>query len=828
MPTVRQVPRPGSSSESEREARPPRSLFAELLKAHRTACGLSQEALAEAARVSTAAVSALERGSRQAPYRETVTLLADALSLSGQERMRFERAADRARAQRLRTHAEAEANRTLPVYLGAFVGRSENVAELSALIRHHRLVTVTGYGGIGKTRIACEVVARRPPDEEDDAYFIDLAPLTDGALVLSKVASVIGARVTDSDTQLEALAASVKRRSLLLIADNCEHLIAAAARAVHAILQACPNVTILATSRERLGIPGEAVYRLPPLPVPGDTRITVERSRLYGAVDLFVQRALAADPRFVLTDAGVGAIADICRRLGGMPLAIEIAAARLPTLGLWTLRARLSERFDILTGGPRTLPARQQTLRATIAWSCDLLDARQRHLASQLSVFTDGWTVEAAEAVCRGAWVRLDELLDDLSALVEQSIVSIDVGTSPTSRYRMLEPIREHVHDLLGRAEAAALSRRHAEWAARLVERWAELQFTTPRLLWSHEIGEEAENVRSALGWALGPEGDEVLAARIAAGPRTGGAERSVVEGIVGRIDPERHPQTAARLWWRLAGAYSGAAKAAAAQRAIALFERVGDRRLLAVSYANLAMGLARTGNAVEAERAIARSMALYEEDGETESLGYAYALTDLSDIYFRQGRVAEQRAALTRALVLATALADEWLVTRLRSSLAELEFMAGNTQLAVQLGEDVLATARRLGYGRDQMTALCYLAAFRLATGQLDAAAAACSQALELARGREDIIVARAIEYLAAVCALRGQPVRAARLHGYFAAWCRRESYERNFVERASGEILVRSLREQLSEDTIATLVAQGGGLSEERAADEALDDPS
>jgi predicted ATPase len=784
---------------------------------------MSQQALAEAARISPAGVSALERGSRQAPYRETVLLLADALKLSGEERGTFERAADDARATRLRMHKEATA-RTLPMHLGAFVGRTADIGELSRLLSNNRLLTVTGSGGIGKTRIALEVIRRRAGGQHDDAYFVDLAPIIDGTLILGKIASVMSAPTTNPDEQIHAIASALRQRSILLIIDNCEHLIAHVSFALDAILRSCPNVTLIATSRRRIGIPGEVVYRLPSLSLPGrDVDVTSDNALSYGAIELFVGRAQAVDPAFRLTDEHVAPIVDICRRLDGIPLAIEFAAARLPSLGLSMLRARLNERFDLLTGGAPIVPARQQTLRATIAWSCDLLEHRQRNLTSQLSVFADGWTVEAAEATCALESDNLDELLDDLSSLVEQSVVSVDGNAGPTQRYRLLEPIRQYAHDRLGPAEAAALSRRHALWAAALVERWTHLQFVTPRLLWIHELEEESANVRSALAWALGPAGDSLLAARIATGPQTAGAERQVVESILSALDAELHPELAARLWWRVAGAYNGAAKAAAARQAIALFDRIGDRRFLGISYANLAMGLARSGNLDGAEEAINTTLSLCELDGAGNSLMFAFALTDLADVYFLQGRVDEQRGTLKRALSLATALGDEWLIVRLRLSLGEVEFAAGNLARAIQFTEVVVAAPDLPAFRRERMVALCNLAVFRLAMNLPEPAAAVALEALDLARGREPAVVARAIECIAAVSALRAKPLLAARLHGYFEAWRVRESYDRGLMETTTTEILMRALRAELSLAQIASLFAEGAALTEQRAVAEA-----
>jgi predicted ATPase/DNA-binding XRE family transcriptional regulator len=780
---------------------------------------MSQETLAEAAGISAAAVSALERGSRQAPYRETAMLLANALRLSEEERREFAQAAADARTERMRAHRD-ENLRSFPVYLGAFVGREPDIKELSRLLAVNRFVTLTGAGGIGKTRVALEVILRRVTSR-DEVNFVDLAPIGDGTLILRQIASVIGASLTDRDEQMRAITSAVRQRSMLLIVDNCEHLLGDVSLAIDAILQSCANVKVLATSRQRIGIPGEVVYRLPTLPLPArGVVVTADNAQFYGAIDLFVRRAQALDSTFVLTDEHASVIADICRRLDGIPLAIEFAAARMPSLGL---PMRLNERFDLLTGAAPTVPARQQTLHAAIAWSCDLLEPRERELTTQLSIFRDGWTVEAAEETCDLGYENLDELLDDLSSLVEKSIVSLDGNAGPTRRYRLLEPIREYASDLLEPSDLAALSKRHAEWAARIVERWTDMQFTRPRLLWYHEIEEESANVRTAITWALGPAGDATLAARIAAAPRTIWSEKQLIEAILAGLDAERYPSIAARLWWRLGGEYSGVGKVRAARNAIALFDRIGDLKFLGISYSNLAIGLARSGDLNDGEDAIRKALEIYQRAGFENSLVYAFGITTLGDIYFLQGRIGDQRGALKRALSLATALDDEWLVVRLRLSLGEVEFLAGNLPSAVQLTEEILLATDRPAFRRERMIALCYLAAFRLGMNLPGEAATAALQAMDLAREREPIVVARAVGYLAAVSALRDKPLQAARLRGYFEAWCARESYLPNAMEAASADIVMRFLHAELPPEDIASLAAEGASFTEQRAMAEA-----
>jgi transcriptional regulator with XRE-family HTH domain len=323
--------------------------FGTLLKQYRLATGVTQERLAEQARISAAAVGSLERGIRRAPHRETVALLAEALSLSGPEKAGFETAAEHARA-RARADPTGPAHRNLPTRLTTFVGRDNEIAEIEALLKLHRLVTITGSGGVGKTRVAVEVSRRLQSDEQREIRFVDLSAVSDGAFVAGTIATTLGVGLGQAENPLPSLAAQLKARRLLLVLDNCEHVIEDSAAATSAILRACPDVVILATSRDRLSIEGECSYRMPSLFVPEQTPATAEVASKYPSFRLFVDRALAGDPHFVLTTDRLAAVAEICRRLEGIPLAIELAVTRLPALGLNALVKRLGGAFPRAEG----------------------------------------------------------------------------------------------------------------------------------------------------------------------------------------------------------------------------------------------------------------------------------------------------------------------------------------------------------------------------------------------------------------------------------------------------------------------------------------------
>jgi predicted ATPase len=435
--------------------------FGALLKRHRAAAGFSQEVLAERARVSLVTVGSLERESRRAPYRETVTLLADALGLGDPEREQLEHAAAQARGRFQRRNSEPALTHNLPAQVTPFIGRAGEIAEIVALFERYRLVTIVGSGGVGKTRTALEAAAILMQRRDEDVYFVDLALCNDLQFVTSKISLV-----TQTNAPVETpagLAAALKTRRVVLILDNCEQVLEEVALTTRGLLESCPGIVILVTSRQRLGIPGEATYRLLSLAVPLAMPATMTEALSYGAIELFIRRAEAADATFAMTNSHIVAVTDICKRLDGIPLAIELAAARLPTLGLAALQERLWERF-VLAGGPHYLPPRQQTMSATIAWSYNLLNDAERILFRRLSIFSGSNTLEATEAVCADDLLHTNEVGDVLLSLIEKSLVNV-VRPDGCVRYTMLESIRFFALVKLGDAdELPELTQRHAQW----------------------------------------------------------------------------------------------------------------------------------------------------------------------------------------------------------------------------------------------------------------------------------------------------------------------------------------------------------------------------
>jgi predicted ATPase len=389
----------------------------------------------------------------------------------------------------------------LPLQVTSFVGRERAMAEVTRLLATTRLLTITGTGGCGKTRLGLQVAADLLDAYPDGVWLVELAPLADAALVPDAVAAAIGVRGGPAQPIQATLISYLRTRKLLVILDNCEHLIDACARWSDAVMRTCPDVRILATSREALGIAGEVSWRVPSLGLPPSDLSGSPATRADGeAIRLFVERASAVQPSFALTEENAHLVAQICQRLDGIPLAIELAATRVQAVALEQIAARLDQRFRLLTGGSRTALPRQQTLAATVGWSYDLLSERERQFFNRLSVFAGGFTLDAAEAVCDD----VDTALDLLSNLVGKSLVIADSGVGGVERYRLFETLRQYGREkLVATGDAESVHRRHAEYYLRLAEELAPQIFDRRQLVALARLDQELGNVRAALRWFL-------------------------------------------------------------------------------------------------------------------------------------------------------------------------------------------------------------------------------------------------------------------------------------------------------------------------------------
>src|SRR5438067_1721427 len=391
------------------------------------------------------------------------------------------------------------------------IGREVEFEEILGLAAAHRLVTLTGAGGIGKTRLGLEVARHLLPKFADGVWVIELAPLSDPDFVPVTVATALGLDLTDNVVSPERVANALASKQLLLVLDNCEHLVGAAASMAEALLRANPAARVIATSREPLRAEGECLYRVPPLAVPAEGGRDAEDPLRYGAVRLFVARARAAAPHFSADGQVAAVIAAICRHLDGIPLAIELAAARTNTLGVEELASRLDDCFDLLTGGRRTALPRHQTLRATLDWSYQLLPELERVVLRRLAIFAGGFTLQAASTVAAIGEIASADIVDCAANLVAKSLLAADLGGA-TGWYRLLETTRAYALEKLTQSgEFEQVARRHAECCRDIFER-AEVELQTrPASEWLAAFGRRIDNLRAALDWAFSPTGDAAI-----------------------------------------------------------------------------------------------------------------------------------------------------------------------------------------------------------------------------------------------------------------------------------------------------------------------------
>jgi len=489
--------------------------FGEVLRRYRLAAGLTQEALAEQAGLSARGIADLERGVRRLPHPHTVQRLVDALGLD-----------DARRAELLLSRQQQAGRATAPLAalrlpLTSFIGREQELAQIRALVISSRLLTLTGPGGIGKTRLALQTAAAARDGFEHGVCFVALASISDPLLVVPTIAQTLGVRVAGIGAPLESLKSFLRDRHLLLVIDNFEQVLGAAVE-LSELLAACPRLHVMVTSRAALRLSAERELLVPPLRLPDPPRDVTNLGPGHSAanecesVRLFVDRAQAVNGHFALTDDNAAAVAEICRRLDGLPLAIELAAARTRLLEPQAMLARLEHRLHLLTGGARDLPARQQTLRKTIAWSYDLLDPAEQLIFRRLAVFVGGCTLDAATAVCD---VKIDPL-DAVDSLVTKSLVHPVVTAPGEVRLSMYETMREFgLEQLAWTGEVEAGRRRHAEYFLELAEQ-AEPELWGPTAsAWHARLDAEHDNLRAALEWGLTAGGDagSVLAPRLAA-----------------------------------------------------------------------------------------------------------------------------------------------------------------------------------------------------------------------------------------------------------------------------------------------------------------------
>lgn len=697
-----------------------------------------------------------------------------------------------------------QARTNLPHGLTSLVGRAEDLGAVEDLFRTSRLVTLVGTGGIGKTRMSIAIGEALLPKYGDGAWFVDLGAISDPSRVVSAVAETVGVRETPGEAMIDTLARSLQPHSMLLILDNCEHVIDAAAPLVERLIRDCAHVRVLATSRQALGVSGESVWRLQPLPQES-------------ALELFSDRARAANRDFVLSDAVRATVAQICERLDGIPLAIELAAARVRSLGVADILRRLNERFRLLTSTVRGAQPRQQTLAAAIAWSHDLLSDEERTLFRLLSVFRGTFSFEAAAALQPDG---ADEYaaLDLITSLVDKSLVVAHVAA--VTRYRLLETIREFARDRCEEAgESAAAASAHAAYFARAGERAYEEFDTRLPPDWLERLTPDVENFRAALHWTLVGGGDRLAGARLAAdcGPLflrlvlmsegVQWCERArAVEGLPA--------QTAARIEYVASMLHNNLAEnreaIECAQRAVERYRETDDERGLTRALSQLAQLYARGERFDEAaslaHEAIARARALSQPRVLVSVLRRCAFSLPLSEAQEARARFAEalsvardEREHEELALVL------EWWAYR-EASLGELE-------RAIELAAEGLLYADR----NEAMYLEGHIACWALALGRLEDAAPHARRVLTLAgEMHHPHLYARAISYVAPSL-VANDARQAAMLLGYAKMRLDELGFAPDSDDALAMERAEASIADALEGEALAPLFASGAAWSDE-----------
>ena len=714
--------------------------FGARLRRLREAAGLTQEQLAERAGLSAKAVSALERGERRRPYPHTLEALARALALPDDERAALARAvAEPARAPLP----------PLPVPPTRLVGREREVAALVDRLTgaESRLVTLTGPGGVGKTRLALAVAAAATAAVPDGVVLVSLAPLADPALVVPAIAAAFGLREAAGQDLGAALRAFLRPRRLLLVLDNVEHVLAAVP-AVAELLAACPGLTVLATSRAPLHLRGEQEYPVEPLGLPDLARVpTPAEAATAAAVRLFVERAREVAPAFELTRGNAAAVAAICRRLDGLPLAIELAAAWAKVLPPVDLLARLDRALPLLAGRARDLPERQRTMERTIGWSYDLLDPPDQAVFRRLAVFAGGFTLDAAEVVagpsCHGPGPRgrggggfARELrplpLESVAMLVDHGLLRRVERPAGESRFGMLETVREFgLERLEASGEADAVRERHAAWCVALAERVEDAFLSAEERTWLDRLEAEHDNLRAALAWAIGRR-DAATALLLAGAPWWFWAMRGFLAEGHGWLTqalalPDGEPSvprakaiTAAGMVAWARGEVDRADELL--ERSVALWRSIGDGPRVARSLHYFGLVAWQRGDfrtmAARAEESLATAEAADDE------VGTAIARVTLGGALLRLHQSARARVVLEQALerFLARGMkrGTAWALTHL----AEVAHVDGDRGRAFELHLRALGVYRELENAWGVGEELAELAALAAASGRDEAAA--------------------------------------------------------------------------------------------------------
>ena len=801
--------------------------FGDLLRQLRNAAGLTQEDLAERAGLSSDTISLLERGERRRPHRYTMQSLAEALGLSQRNRVRFETAA---RMPTVRAGAPGARPANLSLQLTPFIGREREVEEVKQRLLHPdvRLLTLTGPGGVGKTRLGLEVARQVMDQFEEGVCFVALAPISDPALVPSAIAQALRIKQGAGQSVAEALEQYLRERQQLLLLDNFERLLEAGPPLAR-LLAACPRLKVLVTSRGVLRIQGEHNYEVPTLTLPpAGYRPSLEVDR-YEGIHLFAERARAARSGFRITTENAPAVIELCRRLDGLPLAIELAAARVSLLPPEAMLARLGNRLALLTGGARDLPERQRTLRATLDWSYDLLDEDERLLFARLAVFVGGWTLAGAEAVCDAG--DEGEALLRMSALVEKSLVQ-QTNIQHEPRFTMLETVREYALERLEESgELERLRRRHACYFLELAEEEERASQGPLQRAWLDRLETEHDNLRAALEWSLASQGDTELGLQLT--------------GALSHFWYVREHHNESRMWLQNAleqGREASAARAkvlvgagrlawfqgefarvnALVEESLTLYRDLGDDEGAAFALLVLGRTAVSQGNLVRGENLVEESLASFHRQGNT--WGIARAIIVLGDKMLFEGDLDRATSRFQKALEIARDLEDAEGIALSLLYLGRAAHVRGDEARSNTLLQESLLVFEDSVDSRGVAEVLLELGRVAHVQGDDTHALALCLESLVRSRKLDNKTQIAFCLTLAGEIQATGDAARAARLFGAAETLLRSLDAALDPSGSLGYDKNLADTRARLGEETFAKAWKEGRTVSLEHAVTEAM----
>jgi predicted ATPase/class 3 adenylate cyclase len=642
----------------------------------------------------------------------------------------------------------------LPVQLTSFIGRERELAEGKQLLSNTRLFTLTGPGGTGKTRLALQLGQELLTSFADGVWLVELAPLTDDSLIPQTIASIFGLRELPSLPIINIITDYLRAKQLLLILDNCEHLVEACAQLTDHLLRSCPQLKMIVTSREALDIAGETAYRVPSLSLPDQAQVTHEAVMGFESVQLLVERASARNPKFNLTEENASDVAQICRRLDGIPLAIELAAARIKVISVDEIAARLDDRFSLLTAGSRTAIPRHQTLRATIDWSYDLLVEPERILFRRLSVFTGGFTLEAAEAVGAFGELKQNDVLDLLGRLVDKSLVIVEsTPVLDETRYRLLETIREYGREKLKEIEETEkVHDQHLAYYVRLAQDSEPHIFGEQTARWFTRLDQELDNIRLAIDWSIQCHKITEVFLLLGSldyfffvhGPISEWQERlhralSMPGGQEPTLARAKALNGVGMLHWADINSLEGYPDL---QEALEIALKLGDKEIAASALRNLGLFEHLRGNLSKARALLEQSLDAWLELGPSFMFQKSWTLNFLGDMAFSQGDLDQALLFFEESTAILREFKDKAFLAYAVRRLAQLAIHRGNPAKAILLCRESLLLNIQVNDPRGILACVSVFAAIQLSLGRF-------ASAVQLFAAVQNLLSQRALFWL-------------------------------------------------------------------------------